>query len=280
MNLIYLKNSNPQDFIAQFVSVLTAKAIYFIENSDKTVCVGLEEDGKAIAAICAHPQEDAMEIVSLYVHEGYRRKKNASELLEALYWETLNTDDVNHISAEYSLLPPETMKAVNATLTANRYHFYEKMQGQEVYECDVRDLVDIKSVNPEVQSFAEMGMGYHEKVLSLLNETMDTQLVKMPETTDMDISQVVIRDGVVVALFWVERYRDDLVRVAALHSSGDSKLVSTVVSASIKKAKEILTPESVVICDLYDGLGKKALTHMTDGKIRASEQFVRAFALL
>lgn len=280
MKMVYLKDSNPEEFAAQFAPVLTGTALQFVTLSDKTICVGIENEGKAIAAICGHPNGDAMELVSLYVHEDCRRKKYASDLLEVFYWETFYCLDVDHINVEYSILPPETMDAVAATLKSKNYHFYEDHPDQEVFECDVRDLIHIEKISPEAQSFADMGVGHQEKVIHLLSETLGTNLTKIPHTTDMDISQVLIRDNTVVALFWVERYREDLVRVAALHSSGDGKLISTVVSASIKKAKEILTPESVVICDLYDGLGKKALTHMTGGKIRPCKQFAHAFANL
>lgn len=280
MNIINLNNTDTEAFIRQFESVLTHDIIYYMKVSDSTIGFGAEENGTPVGVICGHPNDDVMELLHLYVAENYRRQGIASQLLDEFYWETLDNSNTEIINVEYGLLPLENMTALAETLKEQGYTFHENSPNIEVFELDVKDLIKQKEISNDVISFREMGVGYHEKIVKLLQEEVGISDTTLPDTTEMDISHVIIQDGKITAFFWLERFREDLLRVGALHSTGGNQMVSDVISASITKIQQRMTPESVIICDLYGGVGKKALLHMTDGKIRPCTQLVSAFSLL
>lgn len=280
MNIINFENTNKEEFILDFYDILDLETIHLLEYNEEAVAFGVEVDDEKVAVICGAPHENAMELLYLFVEEPYRLQGIATTLLRQFYWATFSCLSVDHMHTTYQLLETETLVALKETLSKNGYHFYIPNPNKENFECDVCDLVPQTNINPDVISFAEMGIGFQDKLVKLLNTEVGSTGNKIPESTEMNLSQVFIKNGEILAFFWIEQFNETLFRVAALYGSGDVHLISAVMSASIAKAKEQLSPDTVILCDLYEGVGKKALTHMTGGKLRHSTRSVHAFSTL
>lgn len=274
-------NSHPGDGIfGDILPLLSNEAIQAIAMSEQTLAFGLEEEGKPLGAVCAHPQGDVMQVLSLFVHPDHRGKGVGRALMEKLQWGAFGCPQVDYIHADYCLLPTQTMEDLKGFLTKVGYGFYSQNEQTALYECTVADLVPPKGVDGRVQSMAELAQVYVKKVARLLQGEVGTEGTGLPPSTDLALSQVIVEHGEVTTFFWVERLTQQVIRIGALHGEGSPQNIAAVVTVAIAKAKETLPPDTVVLCDLYHGVGKPALERMTGGNIRPSQRFVSAFYVI
>lgn len=267
--------SQPKAFLDVYASLLSDVAIATILTGEDTIAFGVEEDGVPMGAICGRPQGDCMVLLSLFVHPDYRRRGVAQMLLDEFQWAAFGCLSADHIQVEYCMLSPETMEGLSATLTKAGYYFYET-NGEHTYETTVGELCTPEAVSDSAQPLTEIGKLHCNKIAKILQREVGTEGNVLPSSTDLALSHGIVKSGEVVAFFWVERL-GDVIRIGALHGTGNPRELSAVVMAAIAKAKATLPPETVVLCDLYHGVGEKLFSRMVEGELRPCTRFASAF---
>lgn len=265
-----------------FSSVLSDSAILLLMQKENTIGFGCLINGKPVAACISLIKNSNAEIASLFVLPEYRRQGIANALLSKLYWETFYTTNASYISASYSLLGEENSEALTSLFRFCGYRFDLHPKEYQLLEFKVKDLVSMHhSSDITALPFSSIGKYYASIVAKKLNELEFTATATFPESTDFDLSLAIFKNQDLLAFVWVEKLTDTIYRLAAIYNSNDNaNTLKSLIGQLIQTAKEKLSPEDIVVADVYDCVSAKLINSLTAGKAQPSQLFMDAILII
>ena len=264
-----------------FAPVLSNSAISSVINKEKTIGFGCTIDEKPIAACLSVIKDRKAEIISLFVPPEYRRSGIGKELLSMLYWEVFYSSDAAYIGASYSLLSAENTEALNALFRSCGYRFDLHHSEYKLFEFGAKDLAPIANIPSLASPFSSLGKLYIKDISDKLFEMSFIETPSLPESTDFDFSMAIFENRSLSSFVWVEKLKDDIYRLAAVYNSSEnSNSLKPLIGQLISVAKEKLSPEDLIIADVYDSASAKLVDRLTSGKARPSQRFMEAVLII
>lgn len=269
------------DSLDIFAPVLSNSAISSVINKEKIIGFGCTIDEKPAAACLSVIKDRKAEIKSLFVLPEYRRIGIGKALLSRLYWEVFYVSDAAYIEASYSLLSAENTEALNALFRSCGYRFDLHHSDYQLFEFSVNDLAPIANVPALASSFSALGKLYIKDIANKLFELAFIESPSLPESTDFDYSMAIFENRSLSSFVWVEKLKDGIYRLAAVYNSSEnSNSLKPLIGQLISAAKEKLSPQDIIIADVYDSTSSKLVDRLTSGKARPSQRFMEAILII